>query len=543
MLPIGRALIKDCEKKNQHIINTVSVICKSISKDDIARRGIKNCDDIAAKYGLDISEPNPFAFCPVKVYDEAINIMDDEIARQSACISIYAVCIAYLILSKKREQGREDPKEKEEHKRLLNRLLNTIVVTHTQAEAEEEHLYFWPNKVSVDEHFRTGTCNQTCIVLSTLLRAGFLIESPSVDKKVLKSRYELIIGALNWLVKNQSKEGAWLYGESCTAVGNNRQLKHAVLPSHYCYENIEKYISFFNSPDGSNKMAGAVKADIIDDMHAACDHFETWVEGNIDSKRRKFKGIRKNDGTDRKSMLHTCLCNIIYFYNFDVRRRDLGKFKTITGFVLDRIDDLDLDHVDNVEKYNYQYKTSNGKVSTEEDVYEITPEYLLITYSTRLLKSNYAWYLSQSQKNKLKELNYIAYESLLKKCEEIKTQGKQCLLIEGTLKDRRHYPIYGLYNMQVCLLELLNSAKNEQDVPIISWPGRNGFIRALKYVFVALLALGLIGVIVYAITYINHINKQDTIICIIGGLITGLLTGLLTGLICHCLFNKQENKE
>ena len=95
------------------------------------------------------------------------------------------------------------------------------------------------------------------------------------------------------------------------------------------------------------------------------------------------------------------------------------------------------------------------------DVYEIVPEYVFLNYSTQLIKTGFYLKLSATRKNKLKEANYIAYEKLLRKIVEIDYKSNKYMALKGIQHDTKRYPIYALYDLQVCMLELLEASNTK----------------------------------------------------------------------------------
>ena len=492
MLARNSTLIAKSKENVEKSIQTVEEACTVFNRDTIINKyGLADYNYKAEKYALNVGMQNPFAICPV-FFD---NDEDD--------INICALCFALLITSKGNEYLKHTDRNS---KTLINCLINTIVISALE-DKNNAGLFYWPTKISVTKIVESGTCNQTTVALSALLRVGFLKETDDVPEKALKERYKLIIGALSWLIKNQNSESeenaAWSYGENCTTVdGLHNEITYATLSSHFCYETIRKYIGFFDSPMGRHKWAADVNPYIMDDMHRACHRFEEWVERKL-ATQGYFSKTNLSESTP--SLLHTCLCQIIYFFN-NTDDLDIDKYKKTVDYVIKNIGDLTFGEKELLESYQFNYKTSDGSEGHKVDIYEIVPEYLFIDYSTRLLKCNYSRYLSRSQEKKLKEANYIAYDNLLKKIKYIDfNDHKKSLVLQGIQSDPRKYPIYGLYDLQLCLLELLGSSDGKRDIPIIGCP-----IMAIRKNILISLPFIIIGLIL--LLYAATVNFESTVI-------------------------------
>lgn len=499
MFKNDKELIHDARADVYRSVRTVCSMCKLISKEEFSTQyGIVDWEEKAKLLGLDISEQNSFATCPV-----FCNTASDEI---HTC----ALCFALLILSKGIEITTTDTYEA---KQFIKCLTNTIALTAICNEDEQGHTYvYWPTTISTMRVVESGTCNQTTVALSTLLRIGFLEKKDNVSEQVLTERYRLAVNALSWLICLQKgeDESAWAYGEACTDCTVARlPISYSVLSSHFCYETIKKYISYFNSPDGSNEMAARIQPNIIDRMHSSCDKFEKWVERKLDG----IGGISKTNLHKTPSVLHTCLSQIIFF--FDNYNLNTDRLNEAIEYVAKSIKGLSFNSEDLLESYQYRYRTNDGTTGYKSDTYEIVPEYVYINYSTRLLKSFYARYLSKKQVKKLKEANYIAYRNLFRKKSIISCNGTDdCLVLQGVQSgEERRYPIYALYDLQVCLLELLSTSERNQKISIIRKP-----VNRVLFLSIGISILGLIVVFISL-----AIDSKNTI--------TGILMTVLGALV------------
>lgn len=494
---------KDDVKKNiKESINTIIASCRTVSKEEFETDfGISDWEEKANKLQLDITDQNSFVICPVFFS----NIADD--------INICALCFALLILFKGVKflsNEAEIGTLKAETDKTITRLLNTIVLTAISiSDRNGNQFTYWPTTITRMKITETGTCNQTTVALSTLLRVGFLKKSPRVSEDAIKERYALVVNALSWLTSIQTGDynTVWAYGEDCFSSDRDTPITYSVLSSHFCYETLKKYVLFFNSSDGSNEIVSRINPQVLDSIHSACCKFEKWVEPKLEGSG----GVSKNNISNSPSVLHTCLCQIIYLY--DATDLNAERLNNAVNYVLKNLNDFSFDDHDLLESYRYRYRTSDNRTGLKNDTYEIIPEFVFVNYSTRLINSYYSRFLSKTQINKLKEATYIAYEKLLSKKDIITYNGaKDCLILNGIQTGDKRQPIYGLYDLQFCLIELFESSAGKDEITIMRKP----INRPLIFSFAISIILFVIGVIIILISL--NVDDKNTI--------TGILTGL-----------------
>ena len=497
--------IKKSKEYVKESVETVSAACIRLTKKEFMRRyGITEVEEKANQYHLDISGKEPFAICPVFF------------EKKENSINICSVCFALLILSKGVEELEFITQEEEKNNtELINCLINTIVLS-VQKKSDSSDMY-WPTSISTASIVESGTCNQTTVALSALLRVGFFDMNSEIDKDVIISRYGIAVNALSWLI-NIQQNNAWTYGENCKTIGGD-PITYSVLSSHFCYETLKKYIEHFNSEKGSNEIVSIINSKILDRIHSSCKAFEEWAE----SKLKETNGVTKTNASHSHSILHTCLCFIIYC--FDNKKLHTNILEDGLRYVLDNLDELEFTEEELLEAYNYTYETSDGRSDSKTDTYEIIPEYLFINFSTRLMKGYYSTSLTSSQKNKLKKANYIAYKKLFDKTTTFKFHGKdEHLVLQGVqLAEGKRFPIYGLYDLQLCLLELLNSSKGKNSISIIRKPINPILIRIVLIV----LGIAAMAILLYVALKLDFNNTATGLLLAIMGPIGGAVGTLI----------------
>ena len=469
MLTLSKGYVKES-------VNTVYDACEPITGETLKNIYGIDWEENARRYGLKIEgDPTPFVICPV-----FFKVATDE-------INVCSLSFALLILFKGLEQI-EKSKEKEsvdQIRTLIERLINTLaVVSCKETNKEGNVVYYWPTKIDKTNSVSSGTCNQTTVALSALLRAGFISNSyvdkvPEGDERnkaeaELRERYKLIVGALLWLVDCQ-KDSAWAYGDQCQTT-DGKEIRYSILSSHFCYETLKKYRLFFDSDEGSNELAQETNKRILDKIHAACVRFETWAKRKISES--VDGGVGKTSASEKtSSVLHSCLIQIVFLYDLELEEESVKAFSKAVKYLLEHLNDFKLDvNSDLLETYFYHYscKTHNGDKSGGflEDKYEIIPEYVFLSYSTRLIKSGYFMKLSPLQRRTIKKANYIAYCRLFKNVTRIKFKGNdnEYVALQGNREEPLFYPIYGLYDLQCCLIELLQNEKNPKAIMSTTMP-------------------------------------------------------------------------
>ena len=198
----------------------------------------------------------------------------------------------------------------------IRQLTNTLALIARSDTTVVPKGYFWPTMIDRDGTVSTGTCNQTTVALSALLKTGFIdrrltdhmlhpIDGITDDE--LKERYKLIVGALSWLINCQKGENnqAWSYGSDCRTE-DGRSIEYAVLSSHFCYETLKKYHDFFETPTlGITSYVNLVDSTMVDRIRASCENYERWARNKIRSSRDG--GVAKSNiyGDNEHSVLHT----------------------------------------------------------------------------------------------------------------------------------------------------------------------------------------------------------------------------------------------
>ncbi|MBO4653437.1 MAG: hypothetical protein J5649_09010 [Lachnospiraceae bacterium] len=469
MLSLSKFYVKES-------VNTVCNACEPITGDTLRNIYGVDWEKDARRYGLKTKgDPTPFVICPVffKVATDEINV----------CALSFALLILYKGLEQIEKTGERE--NVDNIKILIDRLVNTLtVVSCRETDQDGNEVCYWPTKIDKTNSVSSGTCNQTTVALSALLRIGFISNSyvnkkPEGDEQKkaeteLRERYKLIVGALSWLVGCQ-KESAWAYGDKCQTT-DGTEIRYSILSSHFCYETLKKYRLFFDSDEGSNELAQETNKRILDRIHAACVKFETWAKRKIiDSVDG---GVGKTSASEKMpSVLHSCLIQIVFLYDLELEEESVKAFSKSVKYLLDHLNDFKLDvNSDLLETYKYYYecKTHNGAVSGSflEDKYEIIPEYVFLSYSTRLIKSGYFMKLSPMQRRTIKKANYIAYCRLLKDVTRIRFKGNdnEYVALQGKREEPLFYPIYGLYDLQCCLIEFIQNEKNPKAIVSATMP-------------------------------------------------------------------------
>ena len=422
-----KKLIALCDEKVDECVKTVYSFCQIITGEELMTTYGIEWKSIADRYGL-IIEKDDTSFANAPVF--FTSAPDD--------INVCALSFALLILYKGLE--RIERKKQEETaalglsidaiKKMIVRLTNTVAVIACREDSSGKEVYYWPTTITKTRIVSTGTCNQTTVALSALLRIGFISknlvnkknEDGEITEEQLQNRYNLVVGALSWLISCQTGAdgNAWSYGTSCMTE-DEVPISYSILSSHFCYETLKKYRLYFDETD-CNERATKADSHILDGISASCRKFENWAKSKIMLSNEKG-GVGKTDtsGVNNSSVLHTCLIQIVFMFDTDFSSK--GNIETLTkavDYVLKNLNNFNLDEDrDLLETYFYKYKTSEGAQGYKGDVYEIVPEYVFLNYSTQLIKTGFYLKLSATRKNKLKEANYIAYEKLLRKIVEI----------------------------------------------------------------------------------------------------------------------------
>lgn len=489
MISLSKTYVKES-------VNTVYEACEPISGETLKNIYGVDWEEDARRFGLKTEgDPTPFVISPV-----FFKVATDE-------INVCALSFALLILYKGLEQIEKGEEQERVEKiwKLIDRLVNTLtVVSCKETDTEGNDVYYWPTKIDITNSVSSGTCNQTTVALSALLRIGFISNDyvnklPEGDERKkaeaeLRERYKLIVGALSWLVGCQ-KEAAWAYGDKCQTI-DGTSIRYSILSSHFCYETLKKYRLFFDSDEGSNELAQETNKRILDRIHSACVRFETWAKRKISDS--VDGGVGKTSASENvPSVLHNCLVQIVFLYDLELEDESVKAFSKAVKYLLEHLNDFRLDvNSDLLEAYKYYYecKTHNGAVSGGflEDKYEIIPEYVFLSYSTRLIKSGYFMKLSFLQRRKIKKANYIAYCRLFKDVTRIKFKGteNEYVALQGKRENPLLYPIYGLYDLQYCLIEFLQHEKNPKTIvntTMPSWiPVAFGAVAAVVCAYCAL---------------------------------------------------------
>ena len=354
MLPNQKKLIEESKKDIIRCAETVYLSCRTLSKNDLKKRyKIKDFKKKAEDYQIDISADKPFAVCSA-----FINNKDDY-------IDINAVCFALLILSKALQFDPE-MKDNDKIRKTIDKLICTVIVAAQYTTKDSQNYVYWPKTIDNTNQVESGTCNQTTIALSALLRVGFLQKNrvAFLEKKddlpdeVLDKRYELVVNALSWVIDIQrsNEDGSlayWAYGEACTSV-KDETITYSVLSSHFCYETLKKYFVFFNSELGSTERAFRANPSIIDSINTACAKFEKWVIKEL----KETKGVKKTNTSDTPSLLHTCLCQIIYF--FDNQKLNTNTLQCTVEYEVRNINKSTFKGNDWLEVYKFKYETDDN---------------------------------------------------------------------------------------------------------------------------------------------------------------------------------------
>lgn len=489
MLPTKNKLHKLCQEYIEAAVRTVSASEKVITMEQIKRSyGINKPEETLNDYGLKVDPISPFALYPVFL------------GTNSNEISICALCMAMLVLDNSKMTNMHHIS------RQVNSALNTLIVTSISEHDGEYEYVYWPTNITMFNEVESGTFNQTTIALSTLDKIGFLKKLDNLTEESIRKRVQLVVKSLSWIVKHQKLiggMGSWSYGVKCTSIESG-DIDSAMLPSHFCYETLSKYLNFFVSNHKILTIVNDINDNLISQMNDACKMFENWAWNN----QNNDGGYKiRSDGSD-SSFIHSCMSLLVYYYSFENTNsinveEPLKKdhFTKVIRYILHNHKNFLVTSDEMLEQYRYEYVITTNNLSnkkqpskkqtgTKMDTYEIMLEFFYLNNSYKVLKSRYKNCITSSQMRKIRELNYIGLERILKKVKKIRIgASNDFFAIEGTLLGlATHYPIYCLYDAQICFLMFLE-AKNEK-LRLISFP-KTRKISIIVYIFVALTFLGL----------------------------------------------------
>lgn len=477
---------------------------------------LETLNSIIAKYGLNTEAETPFGYCPVFADGDD----NGDIHTCAVCFGIMALDNGFdlngvLDLQKKR-----------------NSLINTLIAMYIS----DDKYGYWPTVMHYSNNLasyiiETGTYNQTTTALSTLINCDFL--SPpnnNINDDQLESRYKLAISCLNWIISKQSDTyGAWSYGADCTATTEiKNSITSAVLPSFFCYETMMKYISFFTSDKARLDIIAKIDPNILCAMRRSCKKFESWVVNNTSDDG----GIKKTSLTgEAESFIHTCLATIIYTY--DCRGLRPTHFNKMVNFICQNKNKLCFNESEKTcETYEYKYTAilnDGNSQRYQSDTYEIMAYPVVINSLCKLLDSFAGQRLNRYQKRSIQEIIYILHEKMekqvvLRPLRPPYDENEQTV-VKGVQGRNKSYPIYGIYNVQVTCMRLMEN-ENRNDLTKVKYsarPSRLIYVVLLIALAVAILALCVVG---------QHIDSKAFWLSIITGIISSsAIVGLIVALV------------
>ncbi|MBR2986643.1 MAG: hypothetical protein IKC63_01360 [Clostridia bacterium] len=502
MLPGRSKRIGLCNETIGDLVQSVMNARKEISLEDMEKRYLKEypADTVrvaADKYGLDIGKDPAFIAWPVFLgtgFDE---------------INICAVNFGAQTLFNRHRDGRflHDGKHI-----YINAALNTLVVTSLSREKNGARVRYWPTHIDFTNKVESGTVIQATLALSSLFKFGFLRREPLINTLTptllqLINRFRFVIEALRWILDLERVYGdygvAWSYAEDCKEAQNDKRIISAILPSQFCYETLMRYYLFFTENEDNETIVKTLDPTLLSHMRQSLEAFEEWVK----LEQRADGGYRRNSNQTESSFAFSLCAMPAYAYD---KEKDLSRLDRLIRYLCEHHQKFSQPLSEVVDAYQYKYEASeySGYVN---DAYEVFPESFFILNSCKNFDNGTTDLLSPYRRRRLRVVNYIAYEKLLKRLTavEVENTGKNTVITGRQEMAAYRYPIYALYYSKKSLEKLRDNDR-------LPKKERKKYIAMPLNLSPKVMGLSVILLLLVALSYM--ISATDTITSIVLGL-------------------------
>ncbi len=339
----------------------------------------------------------------------------------------------------------------------LNAALNTLVITSLQKEVDGKILRYWPTNLDFTNKVESGTINQCTLTLSTLNRLGFLDRHPALSAAPLtpeerSARFSFVIECLRWVLSLRSDfallGSAWSYSDRCRDAQNSDPIETAILPSQFAYECIARYRRLFLSEKQDEALVEQLAPGLLQEMKYVCEQYEVWSSKN----QRKEGGYRRNSNETVSSFPFSCCAMMTHVYSDAPNQESLKK---LMHYLVRHHKNFNFSDQEIVERYQYEYEVM-GKLGHVNDAYEVFAESLFITNACKNIDRGAFDSLSRSERRRIRQVNYIAYRSILSRITRLGASGMTVVKGRQPVPER-FYPIYTLYYSRLCLERLLQN--------------------------------------------------------------------------------------